>query len=133
MTNLSVCQFKIVHQNIRSVRKNFDLLLAELEATSLDPDIIVLSEVWIMSNETCLYDIPHYILYANCNDGYRAGGVIIYVKQNIKVLNCHNVQFNTADVIKIILMSMIRIFIYLPSTDCICFQKKCLLTNLVTI
>lgn len=101
MTNLSVCQFKIVHQNIRSVRKNFDLLLAELEATSLDPDIIVLSEVWIMSNETCLYDIPHYILYANCNDGYRAGGVIIYVKQNIKVLNCHNVQFNTADVIKI--------------------------------
>lgn len=54
-----------------------------------------------MSNETNLYEIPHYKMYANCNDKYRAGGIVIYVKLNIKIHDCCILKINTADALKL--------------------------------
>jgi hypothetical protein len=91
----------VVHQNIRSVRKNYDSFLLELHSICLNPEIIILSEVWIMSTEASLYEIPQYTMYENCNDGYRAGGIIMYVKNNIKVINSCLLKFRTADALRI--------------------------------
>lgn len=43
--------FFIIHQNIRSLRKNFDVFLAHLESFLNKPALIFLSEIWIYENE----------------------------------------------------------------------------------
>lgn len=72
--------FVIVNQNIRSMRQNFNLFLSDLESTSLCPDLIVLTETWIGKTELCHYRIEGYNMFARCNEGYRAGGTIVYVR-----------------------------------------------------
>lgn len=50
----------IVHQNIRSLRQNFDSLCLNLEAFQYLPDIVFVSEIWIFSYEINDYHIPGY-------------------------------------------------------------------------
>lgn len=73
----------IVIQNIRSIRKNFDLFVASLRTADLVPDIICLTEVWVESGEVDLYNLTGYKLMHKCNDLYRSGGVFIYIKNNL--------------------------------------------------
>lgn len=93
----------IFHQNIRSLRKNFDQFLAELATFQVCPDIIVLSEIWINSNESNLFNIPDYKLFLKCNDRYRAGGVAVFIKNTSSLVNVShiNLNFQTADVLLI--------------------------------
>lgn len=51
--------FKIFHQNIHSMRKNFDFFVIHLESFVCQPDIIFLTEIWIKQNE-----ISNYHIYA---------------------------------------------------------------------
>lgn len=87
----------IIHQNVRSMRKNFDLFLSELVARDILPDIIVLSEIWINSDESNLYTIPDYNLYLKCNDQYRAGGVAVYIKDSFKDVKFVELKCISAD------------------------------------
>lgn len=50
----------IIHQNIRSVRKNFDNFLLVLQNINRIPDIIILSEIWIEASEVDQDRIPGY-------------------------------------------------------------------------
>lgn len=86
-----------LHQNIRSMRKNFSILLAHIESLVNLPVVIVLSEIWIYENELSLYNIPGYTLFGNCNNSYSAGGVICYVKDGC-VCDCSNLKLSSADV-----------------------------------
>lgn len=91
----------IIHQNIRSIRQNFDNFLISLTNFDKRPEIIVLSEIWINSNEIQFYEINGYTLKSKCNDEYRAGGVAVYVINTIDVIDTSVVEIITADVLQI--------------------------------
>lgn len=87
----------IVQQNIRSMRSNFDIFALSLESLDTFPDIIILSEIWILDNELNQYSLPNYNLFTKCNNSYRSGGVAVFVSDR---LACHvipDLDFETAD------------------------------------
>jgi len=99
--NINKDDIVIIHQNIRSVRKNFDVFLLELNSNSFYPDVIILSEIWINSNESNLYNIPHYSQFIKCNNGYRSGGIVVYLHESLEKIDCCLLNFQTADIIKV--------------------------------
>lgn len=74
-----------LHANIRSLRKNYNNLVSELSQISSQIQFIILSEIWINEDELNLYKLPGYNTFANCNNIYRAGGVLCYVSESINV------------------------------------------------
>lgn len=98
--NLNNNSITILHQNIRSLRKNFDLLVANLSAFPKQPDFIFLSEIWIFSNEVENFSINGYNFYAVPNDNYSAGGVGVFIKSDF---NCRSVScgLSSADAMKV--------------------------------
>lgn len=42
--------------------------------------------------------------YANCNESYRAGGVIVYISSQLRVISYEPVDMSSADVLKISLL-----------------------------
>lgn len=93
--------FYVIHQNIRSIRSNFDSLVAEISTMNVFPDVIILSEVWINEDELKLYSLSNYKSYIKPNNFQRAGGVVIYVKSNLEIISCEPINFQTADVIRL--------------------------------
>lgn len=91
-------KFNLIYTNIRSLRKNFCSFLVELSKIETEIHFIVLSEVWIGSDEIALYNIPGFKAYFNCNDNYRAGGVVCFVN-NYFVVNTIHFEFKTADIL----------------------------------
>lgn len=87
----------VVHQNIRSVRKNFDLFTLKLSYLHNKPHIIILTEIWINDCEVALYSLPGFNVYSQCNISHRAGGVLVYVADFIQCKQINNINFNTAD------------------------------------
>lgn len=47
---------------------------------TLKPDFIILNEIWIMSNEINSYKIEGFDMFTLCNDSYRSGGVVMYIR-----------------------------------------------------
>lgn len=84
-------QFKLVHQNIRSMRRNTDRLFAYVDSVKERPLIIGLSETWISDEEINNYRVDGYNLYVNGNNANRSGGVAIYAVNN---LNCKQVNYD---------------------------------------
>lgn len=93
--------FVLIHQNIRSLRANFDKFIVELATLEKRPQIIVLTEIWIDSNETDLYNIINYNSFFNTNNKYRAGGVAIYIQSNCNEIKISNIKFNSSDIIEL--------------------------------
>lgn len=70
----------IIHQNIRSMNRNFDSFITYLNCWNKRPDIIVLSETWTQSeNDAAMYNIEGYDRYHAGADFTRASGIIIFV------------------------------------------------------
>ena len=69
--------------NIRSIRSNFREFLSKLVQRNTKPDVIVLTEVWIYTVEVPIYSIDGYVTYSNCQENNAAGGVIIYVRDDV--------------------------------------------------
>ena len=65
---------RILHLNIRSLRKNFDNFLLEL------PEIIVLTEIWIFDDETVMYNIDNFNSFL---------GLVVYINKHIKSTKRH--------------------------------------------
>ncbi|KAG8319844.1 hypothetical protein J6590_108404 [Homalodisca vitripennis] len=88
--------FNIIYTNIRSMRKNFDSFIININNSINRINIIILSEIWIGTDEVELFNIPGYVLFAECNDVYRSGGVLCYVDNSF---DCNQLQLNmtTAD------------------------------------
>lgn len=55
----------IIHQNIRSTRKNFDLFVLNMHKLDKMPNIIIVSEIWIQEYELEFYKLPNYDMFAN--------------------------------------------------------------------
>lgn len=89
----SANSFSIVHQNIRSLRKNFDIFVSHLDASDHRPNLICLSEIWIYDCEKPDFVIPGYTFYATCNNTYSAGGVAVFLDNEF---NCEVAYYNFA-------------------------------------
>jgi len=83
----------IIHQNIRSLRNNFDVFVSHLETLKNLPTIIVLSEIWIYTDEQFNYNIQGYSLISNCNDHYSSGGISVYIKNDFSGC-CTSISLN---------------------------------------
>ena len=99
-TSSNCAEIKIIHQNIRSMRKNFDEFVANLKTSLKKPSFVFLSEVWINSNELFLYNLDDFVLTGACNNTYRSGGVVAYYDSE---LNCSSSAYNlsSADIVKL--------------------------------
>ena len=82
--NFNVKGLSIVCFNIRSFYKNGDEFLAYLNNCDHVFDIIVLTETWGKDETQVLLHIPGYNVTHNFRNGKRAGGVSIFVKDNLK-------------------------------------------------
>lgn len=92
---------EIICQNIRSLRSNFDLLVAGLSSFTKSPEIIIVTEIWIDEEESNLYKLSDYELFLNTNKTQRPGGVGIYISSKILVSNYKKVNFVSADVLEV--------------------------------
>lgn len=94
--------FAIIHLNIRSLRKNFDSLLAYLSSLQNIPNLIFVSEIWIYDFEKDNFNInSDFKFFASCNNNYAAGGVGVFVKNGLDC-NISYDSFKSADIIKVI-------------------------------
>jgi len=68
----------------------------------MKPDFIFLSEVWIYQFESSMFCIPGYQIFACCNNNYRAGGVLAFVK-DCYYDYCEEIEIimNKADILKL--------------------------------
>lgn len=98
---------KIMHQNIRSINKNFDELLIQLHHINVDFDIIILTECWLSNNYTPKilknYTSHNSTIFDNQNDG-----IVVYTKNNqnftvteleIQHASCTQIKYNNDTVI----------------------------------
>ena len=97
------------YANIRSIAKNLDqlpLLLNECNNNRADFDVIALSETWITEEQLKLYSLNGYNSFIQPRmDGRRSGGVVMYVKDYLKVEKIDSLQIKTGNILKIILKS----------------------------
>jgi hypothetical protein len=87
----------VIQQNIRSMRKNFDLFSIEVLSLSKRPDIIILTEIWIEDNELYQYCLPNYNLYSKTNHSYRSGGVAVFISSQFTCHVINDFDIETAD------------------------------------
>lgn len=89
----------ILHQNIRSLRENFNSLKIFLDSLAHLPDVICLTEIWISECELTCYTIDGYNQFANCST-QRAGGTAVFVSVQFQALST-TLRMLSADAIKI--------------------------------
>lgn len=112
----------ILHVNIRSLRANFDNLLALISECLNYISIIVLSEIWIYDNETSFYNFDGFDSFFCCRSDNRSGGIAVFTKCCLNVSNL-DISFSSAEVVllysktlNITLLSLYRNHDY--SIDC---------------
>ena len=125
----------ITHQNVRSLRQNFKLLVPNICAFPKLPDLIFVTEIWIFESEVSDYVLPGYDFHVFTNETYAAGGVGVFVKTG---LNCTSVKCtaSSADILKTTLCINNDCFTFLcfyrfhsVSTDIFLNEFKALLTD----
>ncbi|CAK1585022.1 unnamed protein product [Parnassius mnemosyne] len=79
-----------IHFNIRSLIKNFAALEQCIITSNKPIDVVILTEVNVMDNTSCLFHINGYQMFTALRKSRRGGGIIIYVsnkhKCNIKTI-----------------------------------------------
>lgn len=79
---------RIIHINIRSLKKNFDQFAVMLSVTKIEFDFIVLTECWLQVSGN-LPILQGYTSYSTANNLKQNDGVVIYAKHSI---NCHTYE-----------------------------------------
>ena len=91
----------ILSTNIRSIEKNFDELLIILQNRKMF-DIIALSETWVSDEKVNLFKIDGYRSHIQTRkDGRRSGGVMIFVREDITIINITQVKMKTGNALKL--------------------------------
>ena len=87
-TASSVRHFTILNFNIRSLPRHYEELGNLLRTMKSEPSCIVITETWLNNLNKNLFPLPGYTCYNLLrNTGGKGGGVSIYVKDYIKVIN----------------------------------------------
>ena len=82
-------KLNILHINSRSLPKNIDNITAFLNALSVSPDILAITETWLNDTNKHLYQITGYNSYHLVRTTRGQGGVSIYISNNIQ---CEQLQ-----------------------------------------
>lgn len=93
--------FTILHNNIRSLSKNFDEFKILLDNINFHFDCLVLTETWHLANPE-LYNILGYNLIYNQGQFNQNDGTVIYLKNNISfkhsIISKRGINFLRADI-----------------------------------
>lgn len=74
----------VLHINVQSLRNKF--LESDIYFNEVSPDIIVVSEHWLIKTEVNMYIFNNYQLVNYfCREACKGGGVIMYAKKNVKL------------------------------------------------
>lgn len=103
---MSNTQLKIFCTNIRSLNaQHYSELLLTLELASiqgLEYDIIALTETWVSNENMKLFRIENYVEHvAPRIDGRRSGGVVFYVKKDLKITGSEILNIQGANLLKL--------------------------------
>ena len=91
ITNSNSNKLSILNINIRSVPKNFNMLLSLLSISKIQYTVIVLTETWLKDSDDSLYNITGYShISLNRKNGHKGGGVRIYFSTAIKLITIDN-------------------------------------------
>lgn len=95
-------QLNIICLNIQSIRNNknknkFDELNVFIDSFNYIIHVIILTEVWIYSEENTNYNIHNYNSYFCNNDEERAGGIVMYVHNIINSNEIYSSITNNID------------------------------------
>ena len=89
-------QLSVLHSNIRSIAKNKNILKECLHRLNCCPDILAVSETKLNKNNVNLVSIENYsIVYSNSSSN--AGGVAIYILNDLKFTRREDLEFNCSD------------------------------------
>ena len=83
-TSQCLSDFRILHINIRSLRKNFDKLLALLDIFPFAFHVICLTETFLYQNEHTCFPLPNYLFLADSR-ATKQGGAGFYVHSSLAV------------------------------------------------
>ena len=89
--------FHVMHLNVRSYLKHAaDLknLLEDLLENNVSIDVILLCETFLNSQNICLVDLPGYQIYYKNHEDRPGGGVMIMVKDDLRVYDVLTTPFN---------------------------------------
>ena len=73
----------IIHINIRSLQKNFDLLKSMLNCLPKQPDIIAITETWLRDSTKHMYTMDGYTAFHLVRTNREHGGISVFVKDEI--------------------------------------------------
>ena len=84
-------QLSILNINIRSLAKNFTMLLTLLKMSKINYSIIIITETWLKDSDDGLFNIPGYNHISLCRKGSDLGGGLrLYYRQSIKLIALDN-------------------------------------------
>lgn len=91
----------VVLINIRSLRKKLIDLEIYLESFGFKPHIIIITETWLYEDELKFFNLIGYQSVANCRQNQRGGGILMFIKDDIKFNILKNEQFAKSHLIMI--------------------------------
>lgn len=85
-------KLSLLHINIRSIHNKLEDLKYFICQINQLPEVVVVSETWLKSNEIDYYNLPGYTSYFSCRDEGNGGGVAIYVRSSLahSLISCRN-------------------------------------------
>jgi molecular chaperone GrpE (heat shock protein) len=84
--------------NIRTIRKNWDILLCTIEPIMDKLDLIVLTEINVNNEEARIYNIKGFKSTYKCRHNRNGGGIIIFYRDYITMVT-NDVQFISAELL----------------------------------
>lgn len=98
---LKICDknLTIILLNIRSLRNKLIELELYIENLDLKPHIIIITESWLKEEEIPFFNLKGFQSIGNCRQNVRGGGIIIFIKDDIKFNILKNVQFSKSHLI----------------------------------
>ena len=111
----NIDNLSLISINIRSIRKNFNLLLLFLKSIKIPISIISICETWLYDGEEQLFNISGYNQYfVNRSNNSRSGGLIVYVANHLHSFPMDNLsmihQFFDSLFIKVFIGNKAHIF-----------------------
>ena len=89
--------FHVLHMNVRSIKNKFDDIRNIFTNSSVQWDVVCLSETWLKDDIVKYYSIDGYNMYASCRSETEGGGTLIYVNEKYEVkersdLECSKIE-----------------------------------------
>ena len=79
----------LLHVNVRSLHKNYDLLYELIESLQTLPHVICITKTRIKNQPLSNLDLPNYS-FVHVNSTTNAGGAAMYISDNLKYKVCEN-------------------------------------------